>query len=306
MPLVSINVDDLEQIVIDKCESFVNMGLWPAGEKLSPERWLQNFLPEEKEHALYLLNAFTYYNMDIAISMLRSAIVKLSQKHSSLGDSSTVLNHWKTFLTNTIFVPVTGESPNITDSGNLLAGHLRRELLVDEEQIFTLNQLFDPNNESNLKTFDCIVFFDDFVGSGQQFNTMWTSNYYANGKMQISVKDQCAVLGLEAHYCGMIATSYGIENIVRESSEVNLNFAHILNQNVSPLHPNSLAWPDHLKNSGPDFVLNSSRRAGIPENSLRGFHDLGLAIGFAFTIPDATLPIFRTKTNNWQPLIQRT
>jgi hypothetical protein len=178
-------------------------------------------------------------------------------------------------------------------------------LLIPEEKIITVDKLYQSAYSGILNSNKRVIFFDDFIGSGQQFLTMWQNDFERDTSLLPSVRMQCATLKLTPHYCGMIGTRYGINNINMAAPEVDLSFSHVLPVSASPLDENSMTWPKHLKRSGPEFILEVSRRAGIPEDNLRGFHNLGLALAFAFTIPDATLPIFHWDNGIWSPLMIR-
>ncbi len=305
MPPAVLKIKTLEEIVLGKCKSFVTMGVWPAGEKLKPHKWLDNFLDSEREHALYLLNSFTYYNMEMSMALLKGSFLSLS-KYIQTGDMQRTDNlKWAEIVNESVFVPVVGESPSITDSGVILAGNLRRDLLIPEEKILTVEKLYEKAYKNTLTNTKRVIFFDDFVGSGQQFKKMWNDDFEKDTELLPCVREQCSKLNLVAHYCGMIGTSYGMDNIRNSSPDVHLSFAHTLEPNASPLHSNSMTWPEHLRASGPEFILMASRRAGVPEKELKGFYNLGLALAFSFTIPDATLPIFRWDNGNWSPLMKK-
>ena len=305
MPLSPLSIKPLEELVLSKCDSFVRMGVWPSGEKIRPRKWLENFNETEKEFALYLLNSFTYYNMDLCIALLRASFLNLSTLLTPCDTIRQHLSNWDKLLADSVFIPVTGESRNITDSGNILAAYLRREMLIPQDNILTVDLLYDPGYLHILKTFKHVIFFDDFVGSGRQFLTMWNDDFEKEAKIFDSVHDQCKKLSLTSHYCAMLGTKYGVNRIIREASDIDLHFAHILEENMSPIHPDSIVWPEHLKKDALDFIMNTSRRAGIPDNQIAGFHNLGLTIAFNFTIPDATLPIFRWKKNGWFALMEK-
>lgn len=301
----TLSIDALEQFVLAKCDSFTNMGLWPAGDKLQPRKWLENFTEDEKEHALYLLNSFVYFNSDLSISLLKATIINLSNK---LLPSESITEHdskWKEFLANSIFIPSVGEERSVTDSATFLAGHLRRDLYIPEYNILSIDRLYDPVYISQIKKYDNVVFFDDFIGSGNQFINMWTNDFEKDGKIYPSTKDQCATMNLSAHYCCMIATEYGVERVKQKAPNVELYYSHILQQNTSPIHENSVIWPHHLRATGPAFIFDVSKRAGIPESQYKGYHGLGLALAFSFTIPDASLPIFYWNNEGWSPLMER-
>lgn len=306
MPLATPDIETLEQFVLGKCDSFTNMQVWPAGEKFRPQKWLKNFSNEEKEHALYLLNSFVFYNLEMCIALLKSCVSQLSNSIAAQNSLSGYSTMWDQYLADTLFIPSTGESRNVTDSGNLLAAYLRRDLLIPQYNILTVDQLYDSAYKSQISGYKNVVFFDDFIGSGRQFITLWTEDFDKDAKLYNPVGTQCVVLGLKPYYCSLIGTTYGVRNIQDKCSEVELHCAHILPETVSPLHPKSIVWPAHLQESGPEFVLAASRKAGIAEKDIKGFHNLGLALAFHFTIPDATLPIFRWQQNNWAPLMVKT
>jgi hypothetical protein len=305
MQIAPLNVNTLEKLVLNKCESFVTMGVWPSGSKLQYRQWLGNFSLVEKEHALYLLNSFSYYNMDMCIALLRASFLNLSNLLQPSTTISQQIDRWNKLIADSVFIPVTGETKNVTDSGNLLAGYLRRDMLISQDNILTIDELFDSGFVSILKKFKHVIFFDDFVGSGQQFLTMWQEDFTKDSKFYDSVGKQCSSLNLKPHYCGMIGTDFGVNRIRLAAPEIDLHFSHIISEQMSPLHPNSIVWPDHLKSSAKDFIVNSSRRAGIKEQDIAGFHKLGLSIAFSFTIPDATLPIFRWNKSGWVPLMEK-
>ncbi len=305
MPLETINIGTLEKIVLDKCEAFVTMGIWPSGNKLRPRKWLSNFNDSEKEHALYLLNAFCYYNVEITTALLKSTILQLSNE---LNDSDTIeekLASWNTMLYETIFVPATGERPNLTDSGIMLSNYLRRNLKIPEYQIFTTSQLYDSAHAGVFSKVKNIVFFDDLIGSGTQLFTMYGLDFEKDTDLLIPIREQCKVLNLKPFFCALVATQYGVDQVSNQFPELKILVSHKLQNNVSPFHPDNNIWPERLKISGIDFINSASLRAGIPQNEVKGYHDLGLSIAFDFTIPDATLPIFRWNQNNWSPLMEK-
>jgi hypothetical protein len=305
MPIIVPDLSTLQELVLNKCDSFVSMGIWPAGERLRYRKWLDNFEDQEKECALYLLNSFVYYNLDMCIALLKSSFINLWTTIPFCNKISQQYSIWRQFIADSIFVPAIGESHNVTDSGNLLASYIRRELGIPQDNILTVDQLYDAAYLGLLTSSKRIIFFDDFIGSGQQFITMWNNDFEKDAKFLPPIKKTCSDLKLDAHYCAMISTKYGADYIKNEAPEVKLHFSHLLLPQASPLSPNSVVWPHHLKTTGPNMILNASKRAGIPVADVGGFYELGLAVAFSFTIPDATLPIFRWDKNNWTPLMER-
>jgi hypothetical protein len=305
MPLETINIGTLEKIVLGKCESFVTMGLWPPGNKLRPRKWLENFNNSEKEHALYLLNAFCYFNADLTTAVLKATVMQLTNE---LEESTTIddeISKWNLMLSETVFIPSTGESPNVTDSGLILSNYLRRNLKVPECQVLTTAHLYNNAYTGVFDKMKNVVFFDDLIGSGTQLKTMYGEDFEKETNLLPPIREQCKVHNLKPYYCSLMATEYGIDEVKKLFPELKLYVGHILQQNISPFHVDNNIWPERLKSSGIDFINSASLRAGIPQNEIKGYHDLGLTIAFDLTIPDATLPIYRWNQNNWSALMEK-
>ena len=94
-----------------------SIGIWPKKDVLDPELWLRNFCPDELDHALYLLNAFMYFATDLVDQVFSTSIRTIGRLMT--GDQ------WARFLGNVLVTPVTGEEPNVTDSGNVFARKAR-------------------------------------------------------------------------------------------------------------------------------------------------------------------------------------
>lgn len=305
MPLQINKVETLEKIVLGKCESFVNMAVWPAGEKLKPKKWLQNFSPGEKEHALYLLNNFCYFNPDICTALLKSVIVNLSLTLDRKERISEMQSDWQQMLMDTIFIPAIGENHNVTDSGYAISSYLRRELKIDQSQIFTVDDLYGSAHTGTFQKMKNIVFFDDFIGSGNQFMTMYGEEFEVDTDWEMPIQEKCNSLNLKPHFCTLLGSRFGVDRVLEKFPELSLNVAHILEPNSSPFHSDNLIWPEHLKSTSLDFMETTSKRAGIPDAEIKGYFDLGLSVAFEWTIPDATLPLFRWQSKTWSALMEK-
>ena len=97
---------------------------------MDPERWLGNFLDEERPFALKL-NVFLYYNDLLVDALFHRAVHELSSGITAVS-SSEAATQWQSFLRNLRVTYVEGEKPNPTDSGLLFArkasanfGHLK-------------------------------------------------------------------------------------------------------------------------------------------------------------------------------------
>ena len=300
MPLPNLSLIELEQLVLDKCDSFVRLGIWPSSQQLNFRGWLGNYGDDvERTYALHLLNAFTYFNSELCGALAFGSVHSLSVSQSSEPRMSDALGAWEADLNRTVFVPVEGEKPNITDSGLMLAGMIRRRLGVSEEHFMPLDQLLEELASRRSQP-SRVIFFDDFIGSGQQFLRLLTTP-----RVNRLPSDVLTAAGCEVYYCCFVATSYGLDAVKGGLPQVTVTPAHTIDQTHSVADPNSRVWPTDLKPGVDAFITDSTRRSGYPEAKRLGFHDLGLALAFEHTIPDSSLPLLWHSSATWTPLMRR-
>ena len=288
--------------VLSKCEYFVNVQLWPTEHQLNPVNWLKNFLPEEQDYALYLLNAFLFFSEPLTKQLLFATFQALSMPTVLGKPLATARADWASFLDTVLITRVTGETPSDADSGYIFSRLARQELGLPEDQILGPEIVAKKILRQSSGR---IVFLDDFVGSGRQLIATWNRPMSIHGT-DISFKDLARALSnVEFYYCPLICTEYGLKNTSKECPEIQVRPGHLLPDTYNALHPNSVVWPPQLSREGATLIERASKRAGIPDDQWRGFNGLGLALAFYHSIPDATLPIFYWNQNNWRPLMER-
>jgi hypothetical protein len=287
-------------VVLEKCDYFVDVQLWPLKKDANPEGWLQNFLPEEEEHAHCLLHAFQYFAAHLVDELFRSAIQNLSTVVCAPTESFLpAQTRWRSFLAQAIFTYVEGEEPNASDSGFAFVRRARNLIEVDESRIkMNADALLLAMRSGSRPP---IIFVDDFVGSGDQFVKCWHRRRKLDRSVSTSFAEVAAATGGDYFYCPLVVTATGAERIRRECREVQLQPVHVLSTRDSALAPDSYVWPTHLQPTASEFLERASKRAGIFD--WKGYADLGLTIGFAHCVPDATLPLFVWKENGWTPLV---
>ena len=288
--------------VLPKCEYFVNVQLWPTEQQLNPLNWLQNFLPEERDYALHLLNAFLFFSEPLSKQLFFAAFQALSMPVVLGKRPARARADWESFLDSVLITRVTGETPSDADSGYIFSRLARQELGLLEDQIL------EPKIAAERilrQRSGRVVFLDDFLGSGRQLIATWNRAMLTHGT-DISFKALArAFSDVEFYYCPLICTEDGLKNVGRECPEIHVTSGHLLPDTYNALHPNSVIWPPQLLREGAAFIEQASKRAGIPDNQWRGFQGLGLTLAFYHCIPDATLPIFYWNQNNWRPLMER-
>jgi hypothetical protein len=298
-----------EDLVLAKCRYFVDVGLWPRRSRLDPVGWLENFSEAERNYAVHLLNAFMFYSEDLTQQIFVGAFTNLSKSVAVPGNSTQqAMATWRQFLSKLLIVRVTGEMPSDADSGYLFARMARDRVGIAESQIVSPSQALSKLlNEPTTP----IVFVDDFVGSGLQFVTLYQRKYKI-GSIETSFVDIVAQHPMRAtlFYSPLFCTTKGAKLIRDSCPNLVLSPAHELSARYNALAADSVIWPEKLRPSGQNFIETASQRARIPDNGggvgdWRGFHKLGLTIGFSHGTPDATLPLFYWNQNSWKPLVRK-
>jgi hypothetical protein len=294
-------------LLLSKHRYFLNVQLWPVEAKLDLHGWLDNFDSSEEPYALTLLNGFTYYSRLLTERLFFASIVNLSQRVlPSKRSFLRARSDWRDFISQAFFVRVTGERPSDTDSGYIFSRMARQEAGIPEERIVTpeevLNQLLlDPSIS--------VVFMDDFVGSGNQFITLWHRS--VAGPRAASFAALAKTLARPSfYYCPLVCTAHGLREINLKCNSVTVCPTHLLDDRYNALSSESTLWPGDMREAGQRFVAQASSRAGIRDedggvDDWRGFHKLGLTIAFEHGPPDATLPLFYWEKNDWRPLVRR-
>lgn len=295
--------------LLSKHAFFVDAHLWPLETELNVHGWLGNFQADEREHAVHLLNAFVYMSQLMMNRVFESAVGNLSRTVvASKKNLVRARTEWGRFLNSALFVRVTGERPHDADSGFIFSRMARDVLAIDESRILSPAEAL-----ARLATDPSIpaVFMDDFVGTGQQFDTLWHRVSARSNGQPLSFASLSAIApDLRAYYTPLVATQTGVFHLSKHCPGVALLPAHVLDDRYSAVSPNSVVWPEQLRSTAYDFLLRASQRAGIPDNGgsvgdWRGFNKLALALSFEHGPPDATMPIFYWSQNSWTPLVRR-
>jgi len=298
-----------QSIPVDTWRYFVEVGLWPKRAKFDPASWLENFKPDEVALALRLLQGFTYFSGELVQQMFRSAFMNVSQiVVSQKGNYLSAKSEWSRFLANARIVRVTGETPSDADSGYIFSRLARDVLGIPEGQIQGPYQALRDilqNPDGN------VVFVDDFVGSGNQFIETWERPQPLGSSQNSFATIASATRGrIGFYYCPVICTDMGRQAIKAACPEVEVVPAHLIDSRHSVLSSDSVIWREDMRHEGPEFVRNTSARAGIADlqgkvGCWTGFQGLGLALAFEHNWPDATIPLFYWNQNDWKPLLKK-
>lgn len=281
--------------VLAKCDFFVRCGFWSGPSSPQHSDWLSNFPSGDKDLAAALLNSFQYLNEAMCRRLFIAAFAMLAQHETrDTRDHASARDAWADFCQSLFVAHVPGETPRSTDSGYAYARLARQVLGIDERTIISPNDALQHS-----LTGRPLIFVDDFLGSGEQFLTMWR-----NGTaLALSFAQVSSGIRLgKVFYCPLIATKHGADR-VRNECGVTVLAGHELDPGYNILDPESRCWPAQYRHQGQELVRRLAKERGFDPC---GFHGFSLALAFHNSVPDATAPLFRYAGPSWTPLIQRT
>ncbi len=194
-----------KEIILQRCKFYMDVQLWPLHGRLMPEQWLSNFNNDELPYAVQLLSSFLFMSEAVIDNLLIAAYQKLSREVVSAARSyEEGLILWEQFTSSTLVSWIPGERPNFSDSGIMFVRKARQILGVPESNIVSpeeaIRRISFGSNQS-------VIFFDDFVGSGEQCITAWDLVYPSAGN--ISFHNLAVDLKKKFYYCPLVCTQYG-------------------------------------------------------------------------------------------------
>lgn len=302
---------DLPPTVAENWKFFVNAQLWPRAARFDPRGWLENFDSADQKFAIRLVEGFTYFSSELVEALFRGAFQNLSQLVVQNKDNYfSASAQWSQFVESAIVVRTEGRHSSDADSAFIFTRMARDIVRVQDEQILSPAKALE---RLRITPRGNVIFVDDFVGSGEQFENTWTKNHQLVNLAVASFRSLVATIGphsVSFYYCPLVCTEVGRQHIAAKCPLVKVVPAHILPDTYSALSGNSVIWRDDMKITGPAFVERASAKARIPfregqEGCWKGYRQLGLALAFAHGWPDAILPIFTHQDNGWKPLLKK-
>jgi len=152
---------------------------------------------------------------------------------------------------------------------------------------------------SGLTNDTAIIFVDDFLGTGDQFEKFFTAESLA-----------AVTAGMRVAYVPLVAFTEGIEYLERGMSGLRVRAVEVLSNKHRLFHSESDCFSDgsNSPSSAEDFYYDLLSSKGIPlmGNERRGHGGLELAYAFQHAAPDNCLPIlWWAESSQWIPLFNR-
>lgn len=237
-------------------------------------RWLENFEEEDLKYAYDLLQVFEYVNFTEfqyrIEDQLKSIVDDLEDKDKivvvpfgKFGKSATLVTY------------------PLTHSDTF-------EALKNEDRIFLTNDL-----QSFKKKVNCVIFLDDFIGTGQTFCNDYISNKFNDWCEENAISNRyvmSAIIMEEGR--DKIETSYPNVTIKAQRRD------KLFKKGFSPL----MAMGEVIDYENFTNKYESKSTMGVAY--LNGYGDSQSLIAFTHCTPDNTIPLFWWD-ENWFPLFPR-
>ena len=237
--------------------------------------WLDNFRPSEIPDALLILDKIQYKSDHV----IRSAITVLARELEAV---------LKTSLQKTAFLPLGASS---SSSGTMYLYHCRKALKLPEDNFpfLRLDEVFE--------SFECLVFFDDIIGSGNQAIQFFKNN--------LTIYTQ------PIFYSAVFAFQGGLTRVRQDAGFSGVLCGHLISDEERAFTDDTAVFPDpSVRERVKKLALDYGQQL-YPRHPL-GYDRSQALLVFPHNTPNNTLPIVWAGPENekapgviWNPLWQR-
>ena len=187
---------------------------------------------------------------------------------------------------NVLFIPV----GYVVKSGDIVAYQFKKQNQIHENKFIRYSDL----NSDVLENVNYLVFIDDLIGTGHQCCEVW--------------RDLKRKLDAFHHHPNLILATIASTRSGKEEIENKTTFkvisSCIIEKEEIPFHDGSNMFTDNeAKENAKKIVIKYSKNL-YPKYPL-GYKNNSLLVGFYYSTPNNTLPIFWSSQNQWKPLLSK-
>ncbi len=236
-------------------------------------RWMEQFEPDETNIISKIVENFNFYS----VSRVNNSLKLLHNKIiSDIG--SVVEDIW--------YVPV----GYVAKSGSLIAYLYKTQNGIDQDRFISSEQI----NTLNFDKAAAIIFLDDYIGTGHQARLIWEGLISQNPHITKMCKIGFAVI---------IANESGISHLEKRTG-FHIFASDVVRSSDSPLSETSSIFISESERNDARRVLMKYGQMLYP-NSPFGYGNAEGMLGFFYSTPNTTFPMFWAERNNWKPLLPR-
>ncbi|WP_306642750.1 phosphoribosyltransferase-like protein [Sanyastnella coralliicola] len=302
--------EEFIEYAIEKVYFFIDSQFWSKFDVSKVQSWMQNFRSlDERYCAAKLLDRFVYYSEDDVIQLLKHGLNELflrrdylrAEDESGYSLTNDELQSLKNqFIRKTALLPLSEGNP--TESSHAVARILSNEIGFPEQ-----NVLSPSNLESDyFNNFDRILIIDDFVGSGDQIIEFW--NLFDTKVDEESIKMYefpHKFPNIDIQYFCLVVTKEGYDRFYNEELEhmknLTIRYCEMLPTKFKIFGDDSVYFDQEEREECKAIIQNLISDKGF---GLTGYRQLEYAVAFHHCIPDASLPLFYEKKENWNYLLR--
>ena len=236
------------------------------------EKWISQFETEDIPFIEILVSNIKYFSLKKTEQHILNLYNLIMPEINSI---DTVL-----------FVPV----GYVVKSGSFVAYSFKKLNQIQENKFIPYSDL----NSDVLQGIEHLVFIDDFIGTGHQCCEVWRD---------LSTKLKQFNANPKLIYATLVSTQNGkIE--VEEKTSFKVITSSIYENTEIPFHKDSKIFNDDFIKERTRELVTKYGKDLYPKYPL-GYKDNSLLIGFYYSTPNNTLPIFWSSHNNWKPLLTK-
>ena len=235
------------------------------------KRWLDQFEKTEQPLIMKLLKEFKYYSSKKVNLLLRKLW-------------AMILNDLKTSIDNVWFVPV----GYVAKSGSAIAYFFKKVNNLNIDKFISINEI----NSIKVGNETTIVFLDDYIGSGNQASMFWNSR----------IKEEYIDKSCHSLFYGvLVGLNEGIRK-VETDTDFKVQAVDVFSEKDLPFSEKSKIFDNRKEKEEIKKIIKKYGEKFFPEYPL-GYNSLSTLIGFFYSTPNSTFPIFWSKENAWKPLL---
>lgn len=279
----------------------IGRGIWSGIDQVRLRKWMKNFTTnEEKYFAASVLDALIYRSDEqttaLVLQLFQRSLVDLVRLDPlPLGTVDNWIERLQGRDPGIRLVAAVKRSDPPYKSAHIVSRLMKRQFLIRPEWIAKPWEL-DEHIRAGAKV---LVFIDDFLGTGQQFEELLTQEHLG------SIFGAAYVI-----YAPFVAHHAGIDYLRRKYPQLRVTAAEVLDERHELFNPTARAFDDDVNTSevAKDFYFVLLQKKGIllHGDDRLGFGGLGLTYVFEHAIPDNNLPLlWHPSGADWFPLFDR-
>lgn len=234
--------------------------------------WMSQFEETERPIINQLLKAFRYYGSAQVAESVKGLYLDI--QHTTAGVKTEI---W--------FVPV----GYVAKSGSIIAYYFRVQNGLRQDQFIS------PADVAALQLTEnsTVVFLDDFLGTGNQATQVWTTVVEP-----LDIKSKCNFV-----YATLVAYREGIEHI-KEKTGFSSLAVDVLDDSDRPFSSANRIFATEPERIAAEKLVEKYGDRLYPNHPFGYRRTQGL-VGFFYSTPNNTLPIFWSAQAGWKPLLAR-